>query len=70
MCNYLTTGRRQRIASGMWDTEEPLVDEPFGKCHDLWGAAVEIENTGFCRLDALEECDPRGGRLAPVRRGN
>ncbi|WP_159440060.1 hypothetical protein [Phaeovulum vinaykumarii] len=47
-----------------------MVDEPFGKCHDLWGAAVEIENTGFCRLDALEECDPRGGRLAPVRRGN
>jgi len=52
------------------DAEEPEIDEPFGEAHNLWCTAIEIENTGFCRLDALEDCDPRGGRLAPARLGN
>jgi hypothetical protein len=63
-------GWSQRIASRARDAQEPKVDEPFGEVHNLWGASIEIKNTGVRHFDTLKECDPRGGRLAPVRRGN
>lgn len=70
MGNHLTARRRQSIASGPWDAEESKVYQVFGKCHDLWGTTVEIENPRICRLDTFEERGPRSGWRVPVRRGN